>query len=260
MDVFLIIFILSILLLIATFVFYQMKKNKKYNSTISTGVTGSVKLPSVMVSSSGLVCMYINQNQPDLVIQTGNIPNPEDIPNNPLIWKASSTSNFNIKNSTAPYVVKLDADASGDLIMYDSNSTVVWKASTSGLPFNTTNNKGGPYKLVFSDNYVYIYDVVGNNVWSTDKSNHAIMKSIEKNNMELASYKQDAYDLITYSIGDKPTLQKEVSSNCSMLPNRKPNQSGTPSIYDKPIKTYPCAINDQIEANLAKVDFQPPLF
>jgi hypothetical protein len=258
MNVFLIIFILSILLLIATFVFYQIKKNKKYNSTISTDVTGSVKLPSVMVSDTGVVCLYINQNKPDFVIQTGNIPNEQDISDNPIIWKASSSKNFNSKNTTGPYVVKLDADASGDLIMYDSRSVVVWKASTSDFPFTSTVGTA-PYKLNFSDNYIYIYDSEGNQVWSTDESINSVKRMIEKNNIELAGYRQEAYNLIN-SFGDKPLLQQEVSNYCSMLPNRKPNQSTTPSIYHKPNSTYTCAINNQLEANLANVNFQPPLF
>jgi hypothetical protein len=258
MDVFLIVFILSILLLIATFVFYQVKKNKKYNSTISTGNSGSVTLPSVMVSNSGLVCLYINQNNPDLVIQAGNVPNEKDISDNPIVWNASSTSNFNTKNTSGPYVVKLDADASGDLIMYDSSSVVVWKASTSGLPF-TSNNKGGPYTLKFSGNYIYIYDSLGNHVWSTDESIHSVMRMIEKNNIELANHRYNAYNLMV-SVGNKPMLQQEVSNYCSMLPNRKSNQSTTPSVYNTPIKTYPCAINNQLGATLANVNFQPPLF
>lgn len=259
MNVFLIVFILSILLLVATFVFYEMNKNKKYNSTISTGNTGSVVLPSTMVSSDGTSCLYINQSSPDFVIQVGNIPNEQDISDSPLIWNAKSTSNFNAKNTKGPYVVKLDADASGDLIMYDASYVVVWKASTSGTPPPPVNN-GGPYTLKFSGNYIYIYDSTGNHIWSTDEGMHSIMRMIAKTNMELAKYKKDAYDLVTSSVGDKPMMQQEVSSYCSMLPNRRPNQSTTPSVYDRPMKTYPCAINNQLEAKLATVNFQPPLF
>lgn len=273
MNVFLIVFILSILLLIATVIFYLIKKNKKTTSSIFSGVTGSVELPKVIVSNTGVACFFIDQNKPDLVINSGNIPDVSDI----NIWSASKdSSNFDAKNTTGPYIVKLDADASGDLIMYDSKNVVVWKASTSGLPF-TSKNMGGPYKLTVNENYVYIYDSLGNHVWSTDESVHSVMHMIQKNNMELTVQQQDFVNLLNSedintqiqqqqlvnlpgSVNMKPQLQQEVSDYCSMLPNRSPIQSGTKSIYDTPSRTYPCAINNQLEQSIANVNFQPPLF
>lgn len=253
MNIFLIVFILSILLLVATVVFYLIKKNKKYNSSISSGVTGSVELPKVLVSTTGLTCFFIDQNKPDLVINSGNLPDISSV----NIWSASKdSSNFNSKNTSGPYFVKLDADLSGDLIMYDKNNSVVWKASTSGLPF-TSINKGGPYELTIKYNYVYIYDSAGNNVWSTDESMHSVMRMIEKNNTDLYLQQQELGYLLKEV---NPVMQQETSSYCSMLPNTNSIRSGTPSTYNNPLQTYPCAINSQLEQSIANVNFQPPLF
>lgn len=261
MNIIIIVLIISIILFVGLLIFNIVRKNskKKDVSELKSDATGSVKLPNDLVAPSGLYVLFTSQNNADLVINSGNIPN--DI--GPTIWSAKTTGNYNLGQAQAPFFTELDADASGDLILYgtgsDNKPLAIWKASTSGLFFKKQ-NQGGPYDLTIVDNHINIYDKGGNLIWSTEPASQKTLVSMQNLNEQLENQQKENRILIERLVNFGPKLQSEVKYPCSMLPNRLPLQSPTKGVYNIPNKTYDCPMNTMLQKLEQQVDFQPPLF